>query len=861
MKKSFLFLFLFSLCNFFAQNTNQDWVSMMQDPNQNFYHTKAVFDEYWKDKKVEKGNGFKQFKTWEDYVSPRVAPTGNIGLLAQTWPNYVNWLKENKSEGILKSATFSAWSLVGPVGKPVNTTFANGSGRVNFLRFQPGNSNVMYVGTPNGGLWKSVNGGVSWSTNTGMLSVIGISDLCINPANIQTMYIATGDGYGSHTTSVGVLKSTNGGNTWSPTLFTSQVNYNLFIRKMIMHPTNPLIMFAATNQGVYKTTDGFQTAPTIVQTGNFFDIEFCPNSPSTILVSGSTLFRSTNTGQSFVQVTTGLPTSDIGRISIGVTSANSNRVYLLISKSSNNGLLGVYSSTNSGASFSLKASSPNLYSYDNGGTGFGGLSWYANSIAVSPTKDSVVYSGSINVWRSGNQGVNWTNKTFYMTPNVSNYIHADIHELTFLPGSSTTLFALTDGGIYKSINEGVSWVDISSNLAIAQQYRISQSATNPDFLVAGHQDNGTNKKSGSTWTSVYGGDGLDCLVDRTNSLNILFSKEYGAHLRIFNGGLITGSNAPTSFSNQWLCNLAQDPVNANIVYSAGRPNLIKSLDFGLNWTQLGNIGGIGNVIDFAVAPSNTQFIYAVKYGGIFRSTNGGLNWTNIIGAGETSPPVNNYPSRIIVSPSNSNQIWVTYSGFVANSKVYTTVDGGATWVNLSSGLPNIPVNVIKLIPGTTSNTLVVGMDIGVFTKDNTSNWLEVSPSSLPRTQVRDIEFSGVGATLKMLIATFGRGTFVCSIGNNITQKDLNIAENQENPLVKTNIFIYPNPSKGSFSIEVADEIKQIIIYDVNGNLIEHNFWFNDSMKSNIDLSFLKKGNYFLKIQTEKSSETKQVIIE
>ena len=172
----------------FSQDDSVTWVKMMKDPNANFYEIQAAFYSYWEGRTVEKGKGYKQFKRWEAYMEPRVYPSGNTKLPSQAYTNYKQWEQEHANDVVEKSG--NTWSPLGPVG----TSSGGGAGRLNFLRFDPTNSNIMYVGAPDGGLWKSTNAGSSWATTTDQLVSIGCSDIAIDPTNNQILYIATGDG-------------------------------------------------------------------------------------------------------------------------------------------------------------------------------------------------------------------------------------------------------------------------------------------------------------------------------------------------------------------------------------------------------------------------------------------------------------------------------------------------------------------------------------------------------------------------------------------------------------------------------------------------------------------------------------------
>ena len=221
MKKIYLIALLLLPAVMYSQS-KIDWVKMSNNPNATFYQVQENFNNYWKDRTPERGKGYKPFKRWEDYMAPRVYPSGDMSLPSTTYDNYMKWKLSNSNISSKSAAAVTSnWTQLGPIGPatgpmPYTTT---GAGRVNFVRFDPTDSNTMYVGAPDGGLWKSTNLGATWTTNTDFLSIIGCSSLVINPNDTQIMYLATGDLEGNRN-SLGILKSTDGGATWNTTSLT-----------------------------------------------------------------------------------------------------------------------------------------------------------------------------------------------------------------------------------------------------------------------------------------------------------------------------------------------------------------------------------------------------------------------------------------------------------------------------------------------------------------------------------------------------------------------------------------------------------------------------------------------------------------
>ncbi len=734
---------------------SQQWVEMMKNPNANFYETQAAFESYWAGKTIQKGKGYKAFKRWEHYMEPRVYPSGNVTLPSQTYKNYKQWEADLAAAGIPKS-TNGSWQIIGPIGKPTG----GGAGRLNFIRFDPTNSNTIWVGAPDGGLWKTTNGGTSWTTNTDQLTVIGVSDVAIDPTNSQIMYLATGDSDGSDTFSSGVLKSTDGGATWNTTALNWTASQGRTIGRLLIHPTNPQILIAFTNAGIFRSTNGGTSWTNPTGTFACSDGEFKPGDPTTVYACGTTFKRSTDGGATWTAVTLPL-TTGIARLSMAVTAGNNAYVYLLAANNTDSGFKGLMRSTNSGGAFTTQSTTPNVLGFDNGADA-GGQGWYDLAIAASPTNAEEVIIGGVNHWKSTNGGSTWTMVSHWYGGFSKPYVHADVHDIQYLPGSGTTILSANDGGFFKTTNGGTSWTDLSSNLAIAQQYRFSLSTSSSNLILAGHQDNGTNRTSTTSltpWTEVGGGDGMDCFIDRTNNNRQISSVYYGDYSRTLTGGTTFADITDPAGQGEWVSPIKQDPVDANIAYSAGRAALYKSSNIWATtvaWTTMGTPQGTGSIIEMAIAPSNNQIIYCLKTGsgGVSKSTNGGTSFTSV----STGLPTSVAPTWVAVSNTDPNVVFVTYSGYSATAKVYKSTNGGTSWTNISTGLPNVPVNCVVYQNGAAGGDgIYVGTDIGVYYRDNSTNgWIDFS-QGLPNCEVSDLEI--YYATGRLRAATFGRGTW------------------------------------------------------------------------------------------------------
>ncbi|MCF8244873.1 MAG: hypothetical protein K9J37_09110 [Saprospiraceae bacterium] len=751
----FFTLLVFCLFTFqgFGQSTSPLWMTAWDSPNVNFYEIQNDFQNYWATRAYSKHKGYKPFKRWEAYMTPRVFPTGNLTLPSTTYSNFSAWQQLRLGAKSQFSAAAN-WTELGPQVRP--SGFDSGVGRVNMVRFDPTNTDIMYLGAPDGGLWKSTDAGGTWATNTDFLPVIGVADLAIDPANTDIMYLATGD-VEADRRSIGVMKSTDGGATWNATSLVWTAVDNWKISKLLMHPTNPLKMLVSTNDGIFVTEDGWDTWDQTLAGPSLKDMEFNPADPNIIYAAGTELFRSTDGGGTWNAVTSGLPDAgDVSRIALAVTPTDAAYVYAVIGDGSNSGFLGLYLSTDSGASFTEQSTSPNILGYAVDGSDDGGQSHYDLAIAVSPSDPNIVTVGGINQWQSTDGGVNWGMISHWIGDGGFPYLHADVHEISYMPGSATTMYSCCDGGIYKSIDNGATWSDISSNLGISQQTALAISATTSPLLVAGLQDIGTILFKAGEWSVIGGGDGEDCLFDRTNDDRIIISNVYGDHYVSTDGGatfspvdgLLEGN------STEWKCPIRQDPVDANTIYAGGRAALYRSTDFTDTWTELGTpFGGI-NIFEFSIAQSDNNIIYAVHAGGAAVSTDAGNTWTDITG----DLPVGAVSlTNLTVSDTDPNKVWVTFSGYTEGEKVYGTTDGGGTWTNLSAGLPNLPINAIVYQNGSANDGVYVGGDIGVYYKNNTLPEWAPYFTDLPNVAVRDLRI--FYPTNKLRAATYGRGAW------------------------------------------------------------------------------------------------------
>ena len=708
MKKLFLLTIVFS--PFFYANS-QEYATMMENSESNFYDIQESFENYYEGKEYEKGKGYKQFKRWEDFMKPRVYPAANLVLGKQIWKEFESFKRLFNTSEDSRSAN---WTAVGP------TTIANGNGgyspglgRVNTVAQDPNNASILYVGVPQGGVWKSTNSGVSWTPKTSALPVSGISDITIDPNNSNVIYACTGDGDGNDSYGIGVIKSIDGGDNWTNTSLIWESGMEHTARRLIISHANSNHLYATTSKGVYKSLDA-GAHWFLIKEGVYKDLEMHPTDADIIYICNNRVEYSTNGGDSFSTA------SGIGsniRVEIAISPSSPGKIYA-VSGNADGGLSGFYESTDSGQSFTLKSNSPNILSASNTGSGDGGQAWYDLAITCDPNNSNTVYVGGVNVWKTTDGGSDFDIITHWsLGTNWIEYLHADIHTLEFF---GNNLYAGSDGGIAISTNNGDTWNDLSAGLQNSQFYEIDVMPSNANKIIGGSQDNGSMRIDGTNAVQVLGGDGMNALFHRSNPNTWFYEWQFGGIFRTTDGGISSTYIKPDDAADDgnWNTPFITSPSNHNTIY-AGYVNLFKSTNLGNNYIER-TVPGSDLIDEIAIYDGDDDFIAVSKESSLFISDDNGVTWTNVPGLPSS------YITGIVYNPTNGQEMWVVYSGFDDGEKVMHTTDGGSDWENISLNLPNIPVNKIIYEPGS-SNGLYIGTDMGVFYKNNDlANWVSFS---------------------------------------------------------------------------------------------------------------------------------------
>ena len=688
---------------------------------------------------TDRGSGYKMYCRW---LYERKFHLDENGFYINPQTELSNYQSFTAGQKKSKASSIS-WTELGPKSWTFTSGWNPGVGEVTSIAVCQSDTSLLYVGSASGGVWKSTNGGGSWNPvfDFASNSWLNVSSVCLDPNDPNVVYVAANT----------VLKSKTAGHEWFNT-----GNGPSSPKKVIVNPKNSNNVFVVGAYGIWRSTNA-GTSWVRVNANSFEDIEFNPYNPNIIYASGPTgtycVYRSTDNGQTWTGLGSGSGITATGRTMIGVSPANPAVVYILQSSGSIFGKL--YKSTDSGATYTTvitgnASAGTNYFGYDVAGKGTVGQSGHDMAICVNPKNINELHIGAIICWKSTNGGASFTPETEWSYPNSTGYNHPDIQDLQWV---GNTIYSASDGGIYKTVNHGDDWTDLSTGLGIRQLYRIACSKTDPNIIVAGGQDNGTSvRQSSGNWIDWLGGDGMDCIISPTNPDIIMGTCQNGAILKSTNGGA-SRINLTQPATGNWVTPLVMHPTNHDTIYG-GWTGIWKSSNGGSNWTNISSGVITGKIDALAVAPSNTKYIYGSVGTTLYRTSSGGSSWTSVtVPAAITS---------IFVSQSNPQKIWITCNS--ATYRVFVSTNMGTNFTDLSSGLPALAARSI-VVENKSSEGIYLGMNIGVYYRDNSNpTWVQHG-AGLPVVTVNELEIQESSGKLRL--ATYGRGVWESDLQNKV----------------------------------------------------------------------------------------------
>lgn len=752
MNKHFLLFLLFIIVISCAQaqlTISPELKTALQD-KKGFTEIMQTVDDYY----IRKGytndpklySQYKKWCRWGWYMGSHLDSTGRVANVSdKTWvasrESGVERFPSNDGPGNSPNSNTGFWGPIGPY------TIANGVGRVDRLAFHPSNGNILYAGTPAGGLWRTLDGGANWHALNGYLPNIGVSGIVIDRDNANILYILTGDGDSNISggfvlgfdyirPSIGILKSTDGGGTWTRISEIVTPGTKFYGYKLVQSEDFHNRFFACTSDGLYMSNDYGVTWTRNANIGVdvVYDLELGPaNTGFVYACTNRRVYVSTNWGNPFTVVplaSFSTQPSANDRSSLAVTPNAPNDLFVSFGASR---LL--YRSTDNGTTYTLVNNNSPV------------TQQYMAAFAVSPTNANTLVVGEVALQRSTNGGSGFS-------ATGAGTVHADVHELAFNPVNNF-LYAACDGGVYRSTDLGATWASLFNGMQITQFYHFAGVTGSGTYILGGAQDNGNiqSSSSGGLYNLEFGGDGFESAYLNGNN-NLYY---YTTNTLVGKGtrspaGRVEKSPAGAS---GFYPSVAIHPTNDQIIYAGYSNGVYRSDNDGVNWTNKGQAGSAGGnpAGGLAVSAATPDRIYAAGNTTLARSDNKGDTWTTLSGnpgwpAVSSLVPITDITTR----SNNADEIWVTLGGYAAGAKVYYSSNAGATWVNLSGTLPNMPVYCIKY---TSEGDAYIGTDFGVYFMDFTMNdWVAFS-NGLPWVPVSDLVINENDGIIRA--ATFGRG--------------------------------------------------------------------------------------------------------
>jgi hypothetical protein len=789
-----------------------------------------AFEAYFKDKNPQKkGSGYKPYLRWRHYWSYF---TEN-GIIKS--PQVLYKAYQNKIESERPESAFANWTALGPFSAAVKNNSVPGIGRLNQIAVDPNNTKVWYVGAPAGGLWKSIDAGLTWVPIFDQYPQIGVSGIAIDPIDSDIVYIATGDDDALDSYSIGVMKSNDGGQTFNETgLNVENFNRGTSLNEIFIDPEDRNTIWVAGTQGLFKSTNAAQTFTKLID-DDITDFRLKPGDSKIVyaLNKSDTFYRSTNGGVTFIPNTINpnniLPRSYMRGV-MDVSPDNPEILYILYAKSDDGSLEGLYRSLDSGVTFTKMAvknaidstQEPNYDIMESN------QAWFDLAIAIDPEDANTLYAGCLNIWKSSDGGNSFKKLNNWYDANEA-YTHADIHTMKFFDGA---LFAATDGGLYRSTDGGSSFVDYSNNgIATGQFYRLDIGRNDASVMVGGTQDNAGFIRTDKNWFLYTGGDGMDYEIDPLNNdLSYGFAQNGSVlYLSTSRGDNLAFIEGPDTESGNWITPLTIT-LNGEVLAGYRSVYVLGSSGF----TKRSEPFSEGNIDDLEASPSDPSIVWAVQGPKLFLSEDTGRSFTEITSllAPISDISINsNNPKEVFVSTSYHAEFSFTFNNESQKNpsiwRINATDKTAIEKQDLTADLPTDQVYFsIAHQPRDPKNSLFVGTNLGVYRTDDSQTGWELYGSNLPNTAVSDLELSVEDAIIAA--STYGRGIFTSPIS--VEKADFDIGISQLSAATPK-IF---KPTEAQFEAQIKNEGSQPI--ESVSVTLSYNGFTQETLNQTVDLA-------------------------
>ncbi len=784
---------------------------------------------------------------------------------------YEKGLKEARKENLQKGIGFDAdWTVEGP---------GNIGARATTIAIHPNNENIIFTGFSSGGVWRTMDGGTNWEPVFDEQLWPSIGDIAFDPSNPSTIYVGTGDPDISFYPMLGdgIYRSTDGGDTWTNIGLEAQ----RVITEIIVHPTNPDIIYAASmglpfirdnNRGLFRTKNGGNTWEQVLfisDSTGISDLVIDPFNPDVLYASGwdrvrnnqvslvtgegAKIFKTMDGGDNWEMLEGGLPMGKLGRTGLAISYLTPGLVYAMY-VGLDQQLYGIYQSYDAGITWD------SLNTYDIYFNALGGFGWYFGKIRTNPFNDEELYLLGVNLWRGFPNYDFW----FQTDPPWWYYeVHADKHDLVF--GPSGTIYLATDGGLYKSSDDGYSWEDIE-NIPTTQFYRVAYNPHQPDWYYGGAQDNGTtggNADMINGWPRIYGGDGFKPVFHPDDPLIFYCETQLGNIVVTLDGGEIfyeADLGIDTLDRRDWDMPYLMSAHDPNVFY-AGTFRVYKSetgefpFFYPISESLTDSVTlhtRYHTITTLSESPLQQGLLYAGTVdANVWRTDDDGETWNNI-----TNGLPERYVTEVKASPSNVDWAYVSHSGYKDNEfipRVHRSTDRGATWEDISSNLPNIAINDVFILPGHADSILFVATDAGIYgTLDSGENWSRLG-TNMPYVPSFDIDWNPTHNTL--IAGTFARSIMSYPIDSLTASPPPDTSTATANPIAhEESLSVYPNPASHEITVNfpgLPGKTSEVVVYDKSGRAFIHEKLTpgQGTAKVRLDVSSLPNGEYFVKGKT------------
>ncbi len=812
--------------------------------------------------------------------------------------------KEVPSDGLRKAWEESQKMISSPKDEMTWTTIpSNMGGRTRALMWDPNDSNGKraFIGNVTSGLWKIEDGTSSsseWEHIEVSLPAFGVSSLTYDPNNTQIFYAGTGESQTarviyreSGSVGIGILKSTDGGESWE--LLPATVDFKYVSDVEVKNEDGVSVLYAGVlsgmyhgeqqstpSEGLYRSADGgatwTQVLPNYAGTDKPFapaDIEIAANGR---IFVGTAKNEDGNGGASILYSDTGLAGSWTvfddyegiilndtqnpvpGRVVLAAAPSDPNRVYALIGAG--------YISSSTGFNYAygrnILKSSDNGVSWSEtqmpaaGGNGFASLSWHAFEVCVSPTDPDDVYVGGLDIWGSGNGGNSWSQLSDWVLMYYGggpDYVHGDIHNLQFNPTNDQQMLIVTDGGVfycgYANAND-MDFVQRNKQYNSLLFYTCDiHPGQGQSSCLGGLQDNGTLFYTGNALDindMITGGDGAYCFFDE-NSPGVAITSVYYNSYYTFSGNNFYDQN---SFDNGVFINPADYDSENDILYanackfSGSLSNKVLRIK---NIPSLSNYSLVNMGTDLSVyysslkvspySPANKTTLYlGSQTGRLFRADNAQSS-PNTVEIGSTDFPIA-YISSIAIGGSEDTLL-VTFSNYGVPS-VWQTYDGGDNWTDISEGLPDMPIRWALYHPETSKN-IMLATELGIWRSNNGYEWFQ--DQNFPNVRVDMLQMRA--GDNSVLAASHGRGLIYGTWDPVFVGVDESLGQKP--------FTVFPNPVQNTLHIQGDIKNAKVKVFTLSGQEV-----FSSIAEEILDLSSLPSGDYLVEITAKEQRSTYKI---